>query len=206
MADYPPFMNAYGLLARILEKIKQAKTPDRFTVDFLSTKLGFPSGSARAFIPVAKRLGLLSSDGSPTEIYKRFRNPALSGSAIAASMKIGFAEIFARNEYANNLDRKQLEGLVMEITGLEAGNTSMKAICNTFDTLKGFADFERLPVEEEEEVDSNSPPPPGEKPLINPRGTNLGLMYSINLVLPKTDDIAVFNAIFRSLRDNLIEK
>jgi len=34
----------------------------------------------------------------------------------------------------------------------------------------------------------------------------LNLAYTINLVLPKSDDVAVFNAIFRSLRDNLLRK
>jgi hypothetical protein len=34
----------------------------------------------------------------------------------------------------------------------------------------------------------------------------LNLAYTINLVLPKSDDPAVFNAIFKSLRDNLLRK
>jgi hypothetical protein len=34
----------------------------------------------------------------------------------------------------------------------------------------------------------------------------LNLAYTINLVLPKTDDVAVFNAIFKSLRENLLRK
>jgi len=79
MAELPPFMNAYGSVGKILEKIKQAKTPERFTYDFLNTTLGFKSSSARAFIPLAKRIGLLASDGSPTDLYKSFRNPAESG-------------------------------------------------------------------------------------------------------------------------------
>ena len=33
-----------------------------------------------------------------------------------------------------------------------------------------------------------------------------GLSYQINLVLPKTDDIAVFNAIFKSLKDHLLKE
>ena len=32
-----------------------------------------------------------------------------------------------------------------------------------------------------------------------------GLSYQINLVLPKTDDIAVFNAIFKSLKEHLLK-
>ena len=63
MADYPPFMNSSGLVTKILNKIKDAKTPDRFTQDYLASTLGFASGSAKPFIPVLKRLGFLSSDG-----------------------------------------------------------------------------------------------------------------------------------------------
>ncbi len=62
MADYPPFMNAYGNITKILAKVKEAQTPDRFTQDFLGTKLGFSGGSATPFIPFAKRLGLLAPD------------------------------------------------------------------------------------------------------------------------------------------------
>ncbi len=32
----------------------------------------------------------------------------------------------------------------------------------------------------------------------------LGLSYHINIVLPETKDVAVFNAIFQSLRQNLL--
>ncbi len=62
MAEYPPFMNAYGKLTKILEKAKNAKTPDRFTYDYLAETLGFKSSSDRAFIPVAKCIGLLAPD------------------------------------------------------------------------------------------------------------------------------------------------
>ena len=54
MADYPPFMNAYGSIDSILKQVKSAKTPERFTYDFLKTTLGFKSSSARAFIPLFK--------------------------------------------------------------------------------------------------------------------------------------------------------
>jgi hypothetical protein len=50
MPDYPPYMNAYGSVPKILDKIKSAQTPERFTQDFLSTKLGFSGGSNKAFI------------------------------------------------------------------------------------------------------------------------------------------------------------
>jgi hypothetical protein len=32
----------------------------------------------------------------------------------------------------------------------------------------------------------------------------MGLSYQINIILPETENIAVFNAIFKSLKDNLL--
>lgn len=202
MAKYPPFMNSTGLVSRILEKIKTAQTPDRFTQDFLATKLGFSSGSAKAFIPVAKRIGLLASDGSPTDLYKSFRNPAQSKAAMAKAVRHGYPELYERNEYAHELDRQKLDGLIMEVTGLKKGHATVRAIGGTFEALKGFADFqEQISPDQDEDEFGEPPTPPGDVDELG-----LSLSYTFNLVLPKTDDIAVFNAIFRSLRENLLRK
>lgn len=205
MAEYPPFMNAYGNIKRILEKIKHAKTPDRFTHDFLKTTLGFKSSSARAFVPLAKRIGFLSSDGSPTELYKSFRNPGQSGGAMAKAIRKGYAQLFERNESAHKLNKKDLEGLIVEITGLERNQATIRALLGAFEALKSFAKFDEEekvpegPKEEEKEVQV------GEEERA-PEELKLNLAYTINLVLPKTDDVAVFNAIFKSLKDNLLRK
>jgi hypothetical protein len=137
-AEYPPFMNGYGTTAKILSKIKEAQTPDRFTQDFLSTKLGFAGGTARAFIPLAKRIGFLESDGKPSELYKAFRNPSNSKAAMAAAIRKGYAQLYERNEYVHDLDKKKLAGLVVELTGLEDGHATVRAIVGTFETLKAL--------------------------------------------------------------------
>ena len=204
MAELPPFMNAYGSVGKILEKIKQAKTPERFTYDFLNTTLGFKSSSARAFIALAKRIGLLASDGSPTDLYKSFRNHAESGGAMAKAIRKGYPQLFERNESAHKMNKKDLEGLLVQITGLEKNNATIRAIVETFEALKPFAQFgeeEKVaegPKEEEKEMLTSEEGPTGE--------LKLGLAYTINLVLPKTDDVAVFNAIFKSLREHLLRK
>ena len=204
MPEYPPLMNAYGSVGKILEKIKQAKTPERFTYDFLNTTLGFKSSSARAFMSLAKRIGLLASDGSPTDLYKSFRNPAESGGAMAKAIRKGYPQLFERNESAHKMNKKDLEGLLVQITGLEKNNATLRSIVETFEALKLFAQFGEEkkvaegPKEEEKEKPTSEEGPTGE--------LKLGLAYTINLVLPKTDDVAVFNAIFKSLRENLLRK
>lgn len=205
MAEYPPYMMASGTVPKVLQKIKDAKTPDRFTQDYLATKLGFPGGSAKAFIPLAKRLGLLNSDGSPSEIYKSFRNPKQSEAAMAAAVRKGYSDLYERNEYVHEMTRSELEGLVMEATGLEKGSSVLKAIVGTFEALKTFADFEKEMGKESSHADASEPISASEVSADGDEAS-LNLSYTIYLNLPKTDDVAVFNAIFKSLKDNLLKK
>lgn len=205
--NYPPFMNATGTVSKILEKIKVAATPDRFTQDYLATELGFPGGSPRPFISLAKKMGLIGSDGSPTDLYRQFRNTnsATSKAAMAKAIKNAYADVYSRNEYAHSLTRADLEGLIVEMTGLEKGNQTVRAIVGTFEALKAFADFkareEPLPLTRIKEGSDLGTT--GNGGQIG--GVALGLSYTINLVLPKTDDVAVFNAIFKSLKENILK-
>lgn len=83
-----PYLASPGVIPKILAKIQKARRPDRFTQDFLETKLGQSGGSARAIIPLLKRMEFLSSDGTPTKLYDRFRNPSSNGAALAAELKV----------------------------------------------------------------------------------------------------------------------
>lgn len=213
-ASYPPYMNSTGLIGKIFEKIKVAATPDRFTQDFLSTELGFSNGGARAFISFAKRIGFLSSDGSPTDLYKQFRNSnsAISKAAMAEAIKKGYSDIYIRNEYAHNLSKNDLEGLIMEMTGSEKGNKTVQAVIASFEALKRYASFNVSTSDIVHQKDNESDIPEISssdedipKKLLS-EDIDLNLSYTINLVLPKTDDVAVFNAIFKSLREHLLRK
>jgi hypothetical protein len=119
-------------------------------------------------------------------------------------MKKGYNDLFARNEYAYKLDSKGLEGLIMQATGLEKGSRTLDAIRKTFQALNSFADFDKELVAEESDGEAESvglvhtPAPPGAE------AARLNLSYTIYLNLPRTNDISVFDAIFRSLKENLL--
>ena len=208
MSTKLPYVAQPGSMVSVLNKVKQAKTPDRFTQDFLQTTLGCKGGNYAQFIPLAKKLGMLNSDASPTALYKSFRNNASSGIAMAQAIKSAYHELFARNEAADKLDKNQLKGLVLEITGLDDGNRVLQLTCQTFEALKKLADFKSqpggIPAEDTREDRKDGKGDPGDADRDTDVGLNL--TYTINLVLPKTDDPAVFNAIFRSLRENLLRK
>ena len=199
-----PYISYPACIPRILNKIKEAQTPERFTYDFLETKLGFKGGNYSQFVSLAKKIGLINKDGTPTDLYRKLRNSKTSKHSMAQAIKVGYRELFERNEYVNNLPAEELKGLVVEITGLDQKNQVVKLTCQTFESLKKEADFEAKPSEEPSKPEEKPDETKGGKGDYNDLGLNLS--YTINLVLPKTDDPAVFNAIFRSLRENLLRK
>ncbi len=215
MADNLPYMVSTGLIPKILGKITEARRPDRFTQDFLETKLGFSGGSARAVIPLLKRIEFLNSDGAPTELYDQFRNPDTQAYAMSRAIKIGYKELFDRNEYEYELSRDKLIGKIMEMTGLEKDNRATNAMAATFIALKEFADFETTPPETFETLESQSDKIVEEINFTHKNASNqnikptdnlgFNVAYTINLNLPETTNPDVFNAIFKSLKENLLE-
>lgn len=206
--ETPPYMNAYGNIARALNKIKSAQTPPRFTQDFLVTKLDLSGGGARPLIPFLKRTGFLGSDGVPTERYKRFRNPGQSGRAAREALREGYKSLYEVNEYVHDASDKDLLGVVVQVTGLEPNSATSKAIVASFRALKEFATFDDAEdTQDESNEDAAAAANSGEREEQQhaPLTKGLGLSYTINLHLPPTSDIKVFDAIFRSLRENLLK-
>lgn len=208
-----PYMATPGLIPKILSKIQEARRPDRFTQDFLQTKLGFSGGGARPIIPLLKRMGFLGADGTPTRLYDQFRNPTTQGAALAAGLRNAYSELFERNEYAGDLSREKLTALVKEITGLEQDSAVIRLIVSTFWNIKDGAVFDEQldetpsPVKSTDEyrvvLDSPQPRPIDPSPQKSDQ-VRLNIGYTINLNLPETTNPDVFNAIFKSLKEHLL--
>lgn len=206
----PPYMLSTGLIPKILSKIQQARKPERFTLDFLGTKLGFSGGSATPIIPLLKRIGFLASDGTPTELYDQFRNPDSQGRAMAAALKIGFKDIYDANELAHDLTKDKFTAIVTQITGAEKDSRATKATVSTFWNLKEFAKFdgEEAEVTIVDQKISNPPPPVISEAVrtVAPNNVDMRLSYTINLNLPETSSPEVFNAIFKALKEHLLKE
>jgi len=214
---HPPYMNSTGLISKILAKIAEAQKPERFTQDYLANVLGYGSGSARPIIPLLKRLNFLQADGTPTQLYSRLRNPSERAPAMLEALRVAYADLYARSEYAHLLSKDKLRDLVVEITGLERDNQIVAAIVGTIQSLKAAGDVSENtttgggqtlhPTESSAPV---TPPAPLERPDFGPKRTGqevgMNLSYTINLNLPPSPDPEVFNAIFRALKEHLLGK
>lgn len=206
-----PYVTAPGNIDKALRGIKTAATPERVSQDFVKTILQIPGGSGDQVTAYLRKLGFANPDGTPSDIYKKFRNPASSGVAAAEALKLGYAPLYKRNEYMHQLSDDKLRGLIIEETGQGEDSSVVSLVLAAIKAVKKFADWNQPEVEKKNEpapvmvapqqsAAGASPPP-----IHQQRGKlGLSLSYTINLNLPATSDIAVFNAIFKSLKENLL--
>ena len=203
-----PYVTAPGNIEKAFLGIKAAAVPERVSQDFVKTILGVKGGSGNQMTSFLKKIGFVNADGSPSDLYKRFRNPTSTGAAAAEALRIGFAPLYVRNEYMHKLGEDPLRGLILEETGQGEDSSAISLILAAIKYIKKYADFSVQQTPTLDSVVALAPPEHGPSAPPQPRqpesiGLNLG--YTINLNLPATSDIAVFNAIFKSLRENLLQ-
>jgi hypothetical protein len=195
-----PYTSSIGVFKRTLQKIIESERPAKFNKDFLNTVLGISGGASMPVIPILKKAGLLSDNGTPASLYADFQTEGGRANAALQALKNAFGEIFKRNQYAHKADRSKLVDVVVGITGLPKDDSIVGYIVNTFQAFQDYAkdaretDLEIGPIE--------SQPTPKEQ--IETFRDHLRIAYQFNIVLPESTNIEVFNAIFKSLRDNLI--
>jgi len=208
-----PYVTASGNVTKALTAIATAATPPSVSQNFVKTILKIPGGSGDQMTSFLKKIGFANSDGTPTDIYRRFRNEATRGKAAAASLKFGYASLYKRNEFLHELSDKDLKGLILEETGLASDSSVPACVLYCIKAIKAFADF-RDESEGDEGLQGSTTVATGvtlsrEEAVHHiPRANSavgLSLGYNIHLNLPATTDIAVFNAIFRSLKENLLD-
>lgn len=214
-----PYVANPGTLKTMLERIKESILPERFNGEFVETKLKMKGGSAKSVAPFLKKMDFVSPDGIPTELYKEYRNKNRSGYAIAKGMRHVYSDIFEQNEYAYDMTDKELMGLIVQLTGGDEKSSALRFTLQTFKILKDMAIFE-LEKEPELEVVQEKDKPihsqhsfaqsllqyPQTQSFGATREESINLSYTINLNLPATTNIEVFNAIFKSLKENLLDQ
>jgi hypothetical protein len=203
--NYPPYVNAYGGLPTLFAEIKKASVPPKVTNDFLYSVLGLKSTSFRAMIPLLKRLGFIDQSNVPTQSYKDFRDSKLCGSVMTERVKASYAELFAANEYANKMGKKELVEKLTTVLGTSADDSVIPNVASTFLELVKLADFDGTPAKKKQK---DNPPEESqeheERPQHSQTGLKMGISYTINLNLPATTEVEVFNAIFKSLKEHIL--
>jgi hypothetical protein len=203
-------------LPLILDKIKTAGTPPKFTHDFLKSSLGFGGSRDRAVIKVLRQLGFLNAGSEPTARYNEFRHASTSGRAIAAGLREGWATIFLADQEAHTRTQSQLKETFKNVTG--KAEAVAEKMASTFRALAAKADFSavaQIPTPPNVPPSSTSKAgdtPPAEAVVateLAPKpmrlGLGVGLHNDVHIHLPPTSDVAVYTAIFRAIREELLD-
>jgi len=200
-----PYTATHKRLGDALKALIEAERPPKFNEDFLGTVLKIRGGSGRPIPPILKRVGLLNPDNSPTELYSKFKSDSSRPAAALQALKNGFGEIFKRSEYAHRESDDKVRDLIVEITGLTKNDSIVTSILGTFNTFREYAKLASSAdeVAQAEPSPSRSAPPQGDDVQAS-RPSKFSLVNTINVVLPETTDVQVYNAIFRSIRENLM--
>lgn len=206
MADDYPYMISNNKISPIIDAIHSAAKPPKFSHEFLK-QIGFSSSNDRAVIPLFKRLGFIAENGAPTSFYDDLKDTTKRASALGARIKDLYSELYAINTKIHSANEDAIKGAISRVTGKDAASVSRYYL--TFKTLCGIAKFDAPQVQHEETVE----PPPvkvkenGDMTIEAPQTAapnQAGFHYNIQIHLPATTDISVYNAIFKSLKDNLI--
>jgi len=206
----------------LLEAIKAAKAPPKFTQRFLED-LGFKSTTDRLYINVFKALGLLSPDGVPTTRYYEFLDPSQSGRVLAEALEEAYADLFQLRRDAYRMERPELRGKIKTLTQGRVSDGVVDSMALTFLGFAKFADFDAphahpVAVAEGQAGEATGAGAaagatapsgsPGSPPF--PTGSEAGpirlggFVYNVELHLPESRDPAVYEALFRALKSHLL--
>jgi hypothetical protein len=201
-----------GSVPAYFDAMLNAEAPERFTVRFLES-LEFKSTNDRTFINVLKDLGFIDADGIPRDRYFEFLDRSQSAKVVAEGVREAYSDLFAVNKEAHKLSQEEVKNKLRTLYKGAKKDGLIARIAGTFYALCEYADFSSpkalrpvpKPVSAPEEKAQESKQPPLDKSQEEPIPPLIldALQYHINIVLPESRDQAVYDAIFKSLRDHL---
>lgn len=205
MALPKSYLTSTRNLAGILDAIKAAQAPKKFTLRFLGS-LEFKSTTDRLIVGVLKSLGFLNADGGLTDRYYRYLDQTQSKIVLAEGIREAYSDLFQVNNNAHSLSQNVVVNKFKTLTQGQYSDGVLVNMGRTFVSLCKLADFKSKPaVQPEPEGDEE---PKGEEvvqpPALKGKMSLGGLHYNIQIILPESRDPKVYDALFRSLKEHLL--
>ena len=205
--------NAYLMTTKnldgFLNALQGAQAPERVSQKFLED-LEFTSSNDRLFIGVLKGLHFIDESGVPQQRYYEFLDQTVAKSVLAEAIRDAYDDLFRINKEANKLSETEVKNKLKTLTRGEKSDNVLRLMSLTFRGLCDYAEWDAAPKKSGASPDFPKIVDPAPK-LELPQGLNQphqaklgGLHYNIEIHLPATRDAAVYDAIFRSLRDHLL--
>lgn len=203
MALSSAYTEAYGKLGEFFGALRDGQAPDQFTHQVLQD-LGFKSNKHRAYIPLLKALGFLTPDGKPTQRYRDYRDHSNSKRVMGEALKEAYSDIFLIKENPTSADHAAVEGKFKSFHN--ASDNVATNMRRTFFSLLDLADLKPSTEAKKKPDPTDSSDDSGSVTAASNLGSQLdtpSLHYNVQIHLPATKDIEVYNAIFKSLKEHL---
>ena len=205
------YLNGNKNQIAIMRKIIEGTAPEKFTSEHLK-KLGFASSNDRAIIPILKELKFLSEDSTPTKRYHDYRNEAKSKQVLGEALKEAYSDIFHLTEKPTQADKQAISGLFKSTHNVSEQIAGLMA--NTFLIFLSIADISNSKTTKNEPEKAKNEPQETAKNDTKPETSDNtkpskiipNLRYNIEIHLPATKDIEVYNSIFKSLKEHLLNE
>ncbi len=204
------YTQVYGQIPEFFQKIQEGQAPSTFTQQHLKD-IGFASTNHRAFLPILKALGFLTPGGTPTNRYHDYRDKSQSRQIMGEAVKEAYSDLFLIKSHPKESDKNLIEGKFKSTHN--AKDRPAELMAKTFFGLLAIADIDHSPkatvkVERTSEVDDGDRPAKEAQPeavmQVPVSGVQPSLHYNIQIHLPATKDIEVYNSIFKSLKEHLL--
>ena len=202
MALTNSYVLALSRFSDFFAKLRDGQAPEQVTHQLLKD-WGFSSSNDRAFIPLLKSIGFLTPTGQPTERYHRYRDHSQSKKVLGEALREAYRDLFLITDNPKDSDRSAIEGKFKSFHN--ASDNAAKNMASTFYALLKLAD-----VSHKGAIPSSTPlREPEPSPSSGREFPSLGrpeFHYNIQVHLPATKDLEVYNAIFKSLREHFVDR
>lgn len=195
-------------LEAFLNALIGAQAPERFTQKFLES-LEFKSTNDRLFIGMLKSLGMIDESGVPTNRYYDFLDQTQSKTILAEAIKESYGDLFAVNKNANGLSIDEVKNKFRTLTQGQKTDNVVQMMANTFNALCNYADWKtgvkkapKIDEQPDKALDGGKTEPSQPKNVSADKIPSLH--YNIQIHLPETRDAAVYDALFKSLKEHLL--
>jgi len=187
--------------------IISARAPERFTQNFLEN-LGFKSTNDRLFIGVLKSLGFLDEGGTPTQRYYDFLDQSQSKFVLGEAIKEAYSDLFSIRKDAQNLSQEEIKNKMRTLTKGKKSENVLSLMASTFKALSEYANFSEKRIESKKVQENKGEGKKEDNSLSSSKKISdlkiPSLNYNIQIHLPETRDSAVYDAIFKSLKEHLL--
>ena len=219
MALTSAYLVAVARLPQLLAAIQNAEAPQKFSQKFLED-LDFKSTNDRLFIGVLQGLGFLDPNRVPTQRYFNYLDKDESRRVLAEGIREAYEDLFRVNKKAHAMSHTQAKNKLKSLLQGKPSDSVLNNMAKTFVKLAENAEFKTPPPQptvdgpddlngESDEPDNKTTDEPKPGPIVGSTNRNTGrlidsLNYRIEISLPATRDRAIYDAIFRSMKDHLL--